>query len=69
MARHDFDDTWAVWSKHVLAELERHDRELSITRKRAQAAWVLSMILQAQIFLGGVVLGYLARMLLDHLVK
>lgn len=68
MVKHDSND-WAVWCNHVLMELERLDKEAATAKKRAFNAWVMALIIQAQLLLGGVVLGYMIRVVLEHITK
>lgn len=65
-ANNNAGNEWAVWCNHVLLELERLDRESAIAKRRAFNAWVLAMIIQAQLFIGGVGLGYLIKAFIDH---
>lgn len=60
---------WSVWCNHVLYELERLNQEAAIAKKKAFNAFVLAMIIQAQLLLGGVLLGYCIKAFLDHVVK
>lgn len=69
MVKREGNDDWAVWCNHVLFELERLDREATLAKKKAFAAWVLSLIVQAQLFVGGIALGYLIKVVIELLNK
>lgn len=66
MVRRDSND-WAVWCNHVLMELERLNEEVKCAKNKAIKAWLLAMLIQAQLFVGGVALGYLIKVLVDHI--
>lgn len=62
-------DAWAVWCRHVLLELERLDRESRETMDSARKAFIFSLVVQAQLILGGIGLGYVIKMVIDHITK
>lgn len=67
MVKREGSNDWAVWCNHVLFELERLDQETALAKKKAFNAWILGVVLQAQLLIGGVGLGYMIRVVLDHL--
>lgn len=63
------EGSWAQWCKYVLLELEAHHKEIERLNNKVVKCCVMSIIVQTQLLCGAVALGYLIKVLVDHIMK
>lgn len=65
----DNEGTWASWCKYVLYTLEHHEKALEVVQGKVTRWGVFIAVVQAQIIIGAVALGYLIKTLVDHISR